>query len=78
MQTLSPIAVRVPLDHVALGVAALDEARFVVRVAARLAAAIARDVLEDFRVLGGEFVERADLVDRPARREPGILAAAAS
>src|SRR5262245_18483229 len=61
-------AVRLPLGHVALRVARGDETVLVAAVAAALAAAITRYVAEDFGVLGGELVRRADDLGRSRRR----------
>src|SRR5439155_13001677 len=49
-----------PLRDVALRVARGDEAVLVAAVAAVLASAVARYVTKNFRMLGGEFVRRAD------------------
>ena len=54
------------------GVAPFDEAGLVVRVSGALAAAVAGHVLQDLRVLGGEFVNRTRHVHRASRREARI------
>ena len=61
-------AVLVPLDHVAVGGARLDEAVVVAAVAGALAAAEARHVAQDLRMLGGELVGRGDHFRRARRR----------
>jgi hypothetical protein len=68
----SPIAVGVPFDDVAFGVAPFDEAGFVVRVSRGFAATITGHVLEDLRVLRREFVNRARHIHGPPRREARI------
>jgi hypothetical protein len=62
-------AVRIPIEHVALGIAARDEARIVRFVTLATTAAVARHVAEDLWVLRGEVIGRADDVHWANRRE---------
>ena len=63
----STIAVSVPLGDVALCVAALHEAGFVVRMPAALAAAVAGHELENLGMLRREPVDGPGLVNRASR-----------
>ena len=62
----------IPCSDISLGVAGLHEARLVMGMTAGLATAVARHVLQNFRMLAGKLIDGARDIDRTAGREPWI------